>query len=102
MQVTITTGVRYTPTPTVFTVEIDDVEINPEQVFEAANRIDDLPEDERGLAHAWQRRIRRALDEYQAPSMSGGDSIELCTNTGVYLGGWRCDSIGWSTIEVAQ
>ena len=99
MKLVLTLGRKFLDDPAVLTVEIPNEEINPDDVFRAANRIDDVPEDERGLAHAWQRRIRRLIDAEGTPSMSGGDTIELVSDEGMYLGGWHCDSYGWSIID---
>lgn len=108
MLVTITTGVKIASlypaevSATVFTVDAPDIEINPEQVFVAANRIDEDASDIAALPTEWQKDIRRALDTARAPSMSSGDAIELIAANGTYLGGWRCEPIGWTKIEVVS
>lgn len=106
MLITITTGVRIARnypqegfTAKVFTVDAPDVEVNPDDIFHAANRIDDVDVDCRNLNADWLKTIRRALDTAEAPSMCGGDTIELIAANGTYLGGWNCESIGWSKIE---
>lgn len=99
MLLTLTLGRRYAEHVVVISTDIDNVELDPDQIFQAANRIDDVPEDERGLAHAWQRRVRRLIDEHQAPSMSVGDTAELCSDDGMYLGGWLCEPVGWTIID---
>lgn len=106
MLVTISTGVKIANmypaefSATVFTVTVPDIEISPDAVFHAANRIDEDEVDIANLETDWQQDIRRALDTARAPSMSSGDAIELIAANGTYLGGWRCEPIGWSKIEV--
>ena len=73
-------------------------ELNPEEVFVAANRIEGLDEDCARLRHPWQVELRKQIDVDRACSMSSGDTIELVSDAGHHLGGWRCDPFGWSTI----
>ena len=79
-------------------------EVDPEDVFKAANRVGSQADDLRGLHHDWQCDIRRAIDAAHncLPSMSVNDTIELVSDAGRHLGGWRCDPSGWSPIAPAS
>lgn len=52
-------------------------EVEPEQVFEACNRIGSLWSDLENLPHEWQRTLRTQLDNLGAPSMSVGDFFQI-------------------------
>ena len=76
-------------------------ELRPDDVFLAANRIEELEHDLAVLPHAWQRHLRRAIDLHRAPSMSVGDAFvtcglaaEGCSSIGVR---YRVERLGWST-----
>jgi len=100
MHIIVTLGKRWTETPTVIQIFSDDIgEINPDDVFHAANRIETEAEDIANLATSWQRQLRHTIETARAPSMSGGDTFELVSDAGRHLGGWYCESVGWSYIE---
>lgn len=54
-----------------------DTELQPEDIFEACNRIRHLEADLGELPHEWQRTLRRKLETTRCPSMSAGDFYEL-------------------------
>jgi hypothetical protein len=86
--------------PTVIELTIDhDPETNPEHIFKAANRIDEVDVDLAHLPTEWQRVIRRSIDSAGAPSMSVNDAVYVTSDSGEELGGWRCTSFGWVEAE---
>lgn len=105
MQLTITfhggTG-RYNPADTdishELTVDVPTGEIDPDDVFVAANRIDYSQADVDNLGTLWQKMIRITLDRASLPSMCTGDTIAIISDAGRNIGGWRCEPIGWSPI----
>jgi len=107
MKITVTTGVRIAadyPDRYIarsFAALAPDVEIDPEQVWTAGNRVDSLAGDLASdrCATQWQKDLRRELDIAEAPSVSVGDIVVLHTDAGVYLGGWRCASCGWDVLD---
>jgi hypothetical protein len=48
------------------------------------------------------RRVRVAIDTFEAPSMSVGDSIWFTSKAGEELGGIMCASSGWTRCEVKR
>lgn len=111
MLLTITTGIKFARLPgrgftaTSFAIEMPDQEINPDDVFHAGNRIDTDENDLANLRHDWQKVVRRVLDEAEASSISVGDIIEIYggnAETARWLGGWLCESVGWSKLTEAS
>jgi phage FluMu protein gp41 len=104
MKLTISTGLRFAEwhpdevTIKVFTVDVPDQELDPEAVWQAGNRITSTEADLAALKHEWQRQVRIALDANESPSLSVGDTLELCSDSGTYLGGWRCAPAGWTVL----
>src|SRR6185503_3448546 len=78
-------------------------EVDPDDVYVATNRIEGIDADLDALPTQWQRNLRRAIDaEHNClPSMSVGDTIELVSDAGRHLGGWRCEVAGWTPIPPA-
>lgn len=104
MQAVITLGVAFAErfpddtTQVVLTVAVP-AEFTPDQIFTAANAIEDVDTDCARL-QGWQQEIRRELDRRRAPSMSVGDTIQLVSEAGELLPAtWRCDSFGWSRLD---
>jgi hypothetical protein len=97
---TVRLGVRFAavcvdaPPPVVLSITCLNTEFNPDDVFLACNRIDDVEVDVNHLV-GWQRELRRLLDHHQAPSMSPGDSFDVTSDAGRHVGSWVCDSFGW-------
>lgn len=67
-------------------------------IFRAANRIGSLDEDVQSLPEGWLRDFRRMIDQYGLPSMSVGDVVELYTDRGDFIIGYRCAPFGWDTL----
>jgi hypothetical protein len=83
MELRITLGVGFAHHPSCTTKEIV-VNVtdagdgfDPEDVFVACNRIDELGIDQAQLKWAWQQDCRRLIDEIGAPSMSVHDVFVL-------------------------
>jgi len=108
MLITITTGKRFAAdypaeaSEVVYSVQIDDQELDPEDIWHAANQVDDVEADCASYKHGWQRSVRRALVSAGSTSMSVGDTIELCSDTGTYLGGWKVERSGFSVISAVR
>ena len=98
MKVVMTLGVRFgaSKPPVVFTVVDMPSELNYDDVFEAANRIDLPAMDKANLKYAWQRRIRDLIDIYGSPSMSVHDELLLMSDAGQIVMKVICESHGWS------
>jgi hypothetical protein len=88
-----------------FAVQLDPgTEIDPEQVYEACNRIVDEATDIAALPNNWQKTLRWHLERSGAPSMSHGDWYELWVTRGSgevvrgheMLARWSCELNGWS------
>ena len=69
------------------------VEFDPDDVFRAMNRIETLIDDLNGLDTNWQQKLRVALDDADAPSMSVGDTITVVTRHDTLV--WTCRTTGW-------
>ncbi len=72
--------------------------VDPEDVFQACNRIDDLDSDLVDLLEPWQHDLRTQLDDCNARSMSGGfgDRFTIYSKSGRPLWQWTCEASGWS------
>jgi hypothetical protein len=72
--------------------------VDPEDVFVACNRIDDLDTDLVDLHEPWQHDLRTQLDQCNARSMSAGfgDRFTFYSPTNRALGQWTCEVGGWS------
>lgn len=70
--------------------------VDPEQVFNACNRITDLETDLSNLQFAWQRELREYIDRRGLPSMSAGDRFTItdCLNNERIFDA-RCMASGW-------
>jgi hypothetical protein len=74
------------------------VEFDLDDVFWAANRIGDLPEDLGRFEHDWMRQIRQAIDDANAPSMSVDDLIEMIDDHGRTITCWEVAGSGFRAI----
>jgi len=90
---------------TIITIHNPPPEINPEHIFQAANRINYPGDDITSLLDLAGRdlvlaacltNIRRAIDQHAAPSMSVGDSYEL-RHDGTTILHATCEPTGWTT-----
>jgi len=86
-------------TPIEFAIQIDTVDQNinalVDDLFVAANRIRWVDEDIDALPHAHQKRVRRLIEQFQAPSMSVGDSIDITIDGGLRKRRFECAPVGW-------
>lgn len=78
------------------------VEVRPDQIFEAANRVDTLEVDiDDRVTTDWQRALCRAIDEHHAPSMSVGDAFTIILPHGQGIVRHICDRSSWTTTVTA-
>lgn len=81
----------------------DFAEMPPDVVFASMNRVFDLETDFDRLevecpGFPMARRMREALDQHQAPSMSVGDRITYVSDAGVVVRAVECAPVGWKEI----
>lgn len=96
--ITLRLGTMFRPMPHIMTITVDPndgLEFDPEAVFKACNRINELDVDRANLPFAWQKIMREMLDFHAAPSMSAGDSFTISTPH-ANLGTWTCNMVGWT------
>lgn len=96
--ITVRLGTMFRPMPHIMTITVSDEdghEFDPEAVFKACNRINELDADRNNLPFAWQKMMREMLDFHAAPSMSVGDSFAITTPR-ANLGTWTCNMVGWT------
>lgn len=93
----ITLGQRVT----IITEEIP-AETDPEQIFRALNRIEDVDYDCLNLDHEWQKELRFELDAAKAPSMSVGDTITFEADSGELLGAVIVKPFGFQYIRPGE
>lgn len=74
---------------------IDTVDVNPDDIFVACNRIEVQSKDVANLSMEWQRELRRLIDATDAPSMSSQDEAEFYSDEGHYIGKYICLPRGW-------
>ena len=88
----------------VLVVDVHPAEFNREDVFEAANRIDELGRDLARILfqggsyerYDMMRQIRCGIDYAKAPSMSPGDFIDVfSTEHGQHVARFVCERTGW-------
>ena len=101
--ITLTLGVRFGEHDAnyvkSFSIQGIPTEFTPEQVFHAANRIDETAIDMANLSNAAFKTMRWALDIHNAPSMSAGDYFDVFSDKGVRLGRWLCLRMGWEFVS---
>jgi hypothetical protein len=73
--------------PVEFSIVIDDVDVTTEEFanscWSAAHRTRWIDDDLPNLERAYQKRVRRLIEQFQAPSMSVGDSITVDLDGGL-------------------
>ena len=94
-------------TPVELIIHDHPVEFEPEWVFAACNRVEDLASDLRRFRYLysdqpWLCHLRRAIDSVAAPSMSVEDTIDVVSESGEYLGTWTCDPFDWSFSKLTR
>jgi hypothetical protein len=99
MMLVLTLGKRWLHQPAVVVV-VNDVpdDVDPDDVFTAANRISDAADDVEALDLQWMKDLRNAIDTHNAPSMSVGDTFEKVSDDGQYLGGYAVMMSGWKLL----
>jgi hypothetical protein len=99
-------GNDWRPEPVFIRVTNMPDEVNPEHVWQAANRINEPVDDCRQLARLASGStdlgrglcfIRRQLDALHAPSMSVNDYFDVLTDGGVALVRYKVMPAGWAT-----
>lgn len=73
-----------------------DTEFQPEDVYEACNRIESFWTDLDNLPHEWQKSLRRQLDGLNASSMSVGDYFDV--TIGEHTMRHICLPTGWEKV----
>lgn len=109
MKLTVTTGVdaaeRYPNEipPLVaksLTVNLPDIDITPDEVFEAANVVLPFEEEHTRLQTPWQLVVRKLLTTNGMSSMSVGDrfTLEGSSEAGELTLTWVCERVGWTLL----
>jgi hypothetical protein len=96
-QLNITTGSMFGSAVS-FSVPLHEEGVQFDVVFRAANAVESLEEDLAHLPQGWPQRVRTALDEVGAPSMSVGDWFTISVGDRE-LGGKQVTASGW--VDVA-
>lgn len=85
---------------TAFVLNDHPAEIDPDVVFLACNRVEDLDTDLRRMlagpsCRRWAALLRRQLDRSEQRSMMSGDWVFVTSASGEELGGWQVKPIGF-------
>ena len=81
----------------IVTADIGDGFTN-EDLFYAANRVDEPEAQMQWMDHAWQRLVRMGIDILELPSMSVNDAYVLTSRNNTVIAAERCASFGWDPL----
>jgi hypothetical protein len=88
---------------TSFTIDSDDIDRDDpalaDRIFAAANRVDRVDDDIDRLELDVQKRVRRLIDQFSAPSMSVGDKVIVDLNGGLRQRTFTVEPVGWSVVD---